>query len=387
MSPRGTGGASADASVPVTADAEAERRELLRRVCETPAPTGDEGARAARVRALLEAEGLEPWTDPEGSVLVRIPGGRGPRVALVAHLDTVFGPDAGVRVREGEDGRWRAPGIGDNSASVAVTLRIALEAARGRLEDRPRLLLAFTVGEEGLGDLRGARGVVRDHREGIDLFVAIDGHLGTVVDAGVGSRRFRVGFEAEGGHSWGDYPSPSAVHALGDAVHALARLPVPQAPRSSMNVGQVGGGSSINAIAEEAWLSLDLRSLDPDVLDGLATEAEKRVRSVARRHEVRVRIDAVGDRPAGRSDRGALAAAAVAALRDAGHPARRGASSTDANAAMAAALPAICLGVYRGGDAHRRSEWLWPESLGEGEAVLRGLLARLAAGEADAAGG
>jgi acetylornithine deacetylase/succinyl-diaminopimelate desuccinylase-like protein len=356
----------------------AELRSLLKRVCETPAPTFAEEARAELVAALLREADLAPERDEVGNVLAEIPGGRGPRTALVAHLDTVFGADVDVTVREAGDGRWCAPGIGDNSASVAVLLHLAAEAGRGRLRERPPLLLAFTVGEEGLGDLRGARRLVADRADRLDAFLAIDGHLGSIVDAGVGSTRLRVEFAADGGHAWGDYPSPSAVHALGDAIHALTRVPVPTVPRSSLNVGQVGGGSAINAIAASSWATLDLRSLDADVLAEIAAEAEKRLRSVARRHRVEARVERVGERPAGRSDDGRLAQAASEVLRRHGLEPRLGASSTDANAAMAAGVPALCLGVYAGGGAHRAGEWLDPDSLTVGASVLRGLLARLA---------
>lgn len=353
-------------------------RALLRRVCETPAPTFAEDARAALVAHELAAAGLRPWRDEVGNVLAEVPGGRGPRVALVAHIDTVFGPEVDVTVREGDDGRWCAPGIGDNSASVAVLLALAHDVAQGSVATRPPLLLAFTRGEEGLGDLRGARHLVATRGATIDRFLAIDGHLGSIVDAGVGSYRARARFAGPGGHAWGDYPSPSAVHALGDAVHALTRLPVPESPRASLNVAQVGGGTAINAIAEEAWLTVDLRALTASALAGLRGEAEKRLRSVARRHRVDLTLDTLGERPAGRSDDGTLTSMVSDALRAAGASVRVGASSTDANAAMVAGIPAVCFGVYRGGDAHRLGEWLDPASLATGQEVLAGVIARLA---------
>ncbi len=367
----------------VDASEDAQLRSLLKRVCETPAPTFDEGARAVLVEELLRASGAAPRRDAAGNVLAWLPGGHGPTVALVAHLDTVFASDVDVRVREANERCWKAPGIGDNSASVAQLLHLAAQAGQGALTDRPRLLLGFTVGEEGLGDLRGARRLVADVGADLDAFVAVDGHMGSVVDAGVGSRRLRASFAARGGHSWGDYPAPSAVHALGDAVHALTRIPVPGAPRSSLNVGQVGGGSAVNAIAASSWLMLDLRSLDRATLDALRAEADKRLRSVARRHRVELVVEAVGDRPAGRSDDGWLASTAGDVLRAHGLESRLAASSTDANAAMAAGIPAVCLGVYDGGHAHRLDEWLDPTSLAIGASVLRDLLARLAEGRGD----
>lgn len=343
---------------------------LLREICETPAPTFAEGARAELIARLWREAGLEPVLDAVGNVVAEAPGGAGPRVLVAAHLDTVFqGADVTVR-RDGE--RLCAPGIGDNSASLAVLSRYAQELAAH--PERPRLTLAATVGEEGMGDLRGMRELMRAP-ERWEMVVALDGHLGTVVDRSVGAKRFEVAFRARGGHSWGDYPSPSAVHALGDAIHALTRISVPREPRSSLNVGQVWGGTSVNAIAQEACLTLDVRSLDAEVLAGLEAEALTRLRRVARRQRVTLETEPVGDRPVALSENTTLVRAAKRALESAGLAARTAASSTDANAAMAARLPAVAFGVYRGGDAHRASEWLEPESLVVGyEAFARFML-------------
>lgn len=357
--------------------ADARLLSWLRRVTETPAPPFGEAARAALVEEGLRKAGLRPERDATGNVLAELPGERASRVALVAHLDTIFPEGTDVTVQDAGDGCWRAPGIGDNSASVALLLHLAFDLAASDGSGVPHVLLAFTVGEEGEGDLRGARGLVAERGDRMDAFVAVDGHLGAVVDAAVGSLRYRAALRGPGGHSWGDYPSPSAVHALGDAVHALQRLPLPEAPRSSVNVGQVEGGTGINAIAEEAWLTLDVRSLHDEVLEGLGREAERRLDEVARRHRVELDLRRVGSRPAGRSDDGRLRDAAVAALAEAGVEAHVMASSTDASAAVAAGVPAICFGVYRGGNAHRLSEWLDPRSLVAGERALRALLRRL----------
>ena len=349
--------------------------ELLRRICETPAPTFAEAERGALIASLWREAGLEPETDAVGNVLAALPGGQGPRVLVAAHLDTVFAADTDLRVRA-EGARLLAPGIGDNSASLAL---LCAYAERPTDAPRPRLTLAATVGEEGLGDLYGMRALMEARARDFDLMVALDGHLGTVVDRAVGSKRFEIMFRALGGHSWGDYPSPSAVHALGDAIHALTRTPVPREPRSSLNVGQVAGGSSVNAIAERANFNLDLRSLERETLEGLEREALRRVRRVARQHGVELDVRPVGDRPVAPSANEALVRAARRALESAGVQARTAASSTDANAAMAAGLPAICFGVYRGGDAHRASEWLEPASLLEGYRAFEALLLELSA--------
>ena len=366
----GTSGVMTDQSRP--------RRALLdtlTAITETAAPTFDESRRAALVCERWREAGMDAAFDDVGNVIAVVPGGRGPRVVLAAHLDSVFGPEVDVRVRK-EEGRWRAPGIGDNAASLAVLTHLLLDLPPDA--ERPRLAVVATVGEEGLGDLRGARHAVETLGDEHDLFVAVDGHLGVITDRAVGSRRYEARFRGRGGHAWGDYPAPSAVHAAGDAIARLIRVNVPDRPRSSLNVGQMWGGTSVNAIAEEAGFNLDLRSIERAALDVLADVAVQRIEAVAREHGCTVEVRKVGDRPVGTADNRALVAAARAALESVGETPRLAAGSTDANAAMAAGVPAIAFGVYRGGDAHRLEEWIEPESLNAGSVALRELLRRLA---------
>ena len=353
-----------------------ELTDLLQTICETPAPTFSEAARGERVAQLLREMGFAPHTDEVGNVTAEIAGGGGPRMLIAAHLDTVFGADTDVRVRTvGE--RLAAPGIGDNSASLAVALFYLRALRRGVYTSYPRLTFAATVGEEGLGNLRGIRALMAARARDFDAVVALDGHLGALISASVGSKRFEVTFNARGGHSWGDFPSPSATHALGEGVVTLARLPLSEQPRSSYNVGQVWGGTGVNAIAETAGFNLDLRSTDASVLERLARDAHRRLHKVADKHGVRLETRLIGDRPTAFAPNEGLVRAAQAALLEVSVRARLAASSTDANAAMAAGLPAIAFGVYRGGDAHRLSEWLEPASLVTGVAALDRLLARL----------
>ena len=353
-------------------------KALLRAFTEVPAPPFAEAERSAAVAAAWRALGLTVEVDELGDVVAELPGGEGPRVLLAAHLDTVFAAGTDVRVRELEDGRWAAPGVVDDGAGLAMLTVLAEEAAAGRLGRLPRVTLAATVGEEGLGDLRGARRVVAARADRTDVFVAVDGGLGQVVSGGVGSRRLEARFGARGGHAWGDRGAPSAVHAMGDAIHALIRVELPDDPRSSLNVGLAVGGSSVNAIAEAASLTVDVRSVDPDALALLVARVEQRLRSVARRHRVELTLAVVGDRPAGRTADDRLLAAACAALARAGVEAKVAPSSTDANAAVVAGIPAIGFGVARGGDAHRVGEWVDPESLLVGWRALGYLLGELA---------
>lgn len=298
-------------------------------------------------------------------------------MVLAAHLDSVFGSEVDVRVRR-EPGRLSAPGAGDNAASLAVLTRLLQDMSVAPV--RPRLLVAATVGEEGVGDLKGARQLVADIGADCDHFVAIDGHLGVVTHQAVGSVRYEASFTGPGGHSWGDYPGPSAVHVAGEAVACLAAIDVPFEPRSSLNVGQLWGGTSINAIAEKAGFNLDLRSVDPDTLETLVSAAtvavDRAVRGSGCTHAMRV----IGRRPAATVDNQVLLAAARRALDKVGLPLKVSAGSTDANAAMARAISAVAFGVYRGGGAHRLEEWVDPASLDVGLRALCHLLEELATG-------
>ncbi len=350
--------------------------ELLKQICEISSPTFYEQQRAQFISTLWQKMGLEPSIDSVGNVLATLKGD-GPRVLLAAHLDTVFDADTDVSIKEKAD-RWYAPGIGDNSASLAV-LSYYLETSLREGLSYPNLTLAATVGEEGLGDLRGIREVLK-HQD-FDMVIAVDGHLGTIVNKAVGSKRFEVSFMAKGGHSWGDYPSPSAIHALAEAIHSLGKMVIPQDPRSSFNIGQIEGGTSVNAIAEGAWFNLDLRSLDTTVLESLEQDALRRIRRAARDHQVEVSIKPVGDRPAGTSQNTDLVEKAKQVLHDLDISSKITASSTDANAAMTLGIPAISFGVYYGGDAHRLSEWLEPKSLATGFLALEGLMKQLSAVE------
>ena len=347
--------------------------DMVLRLAQTSAPTFQEVERAALVEDMWRETGLEPERDAVGNVIATVPGGSGPTVLVAAHLDSVFPRETDVTVRVAGE-RLEGAGVGDNATSLAV-LTAYLRELPAR---RPRLVVAATVGEEGAGDLRGARHVVEGWEGKIDHFVALDGHLGSICHQGVGSRRHEVTMTAAGGHSWGDYPSPSAIHAVGEAISRLARLSVPKDPRSSLNVGLVWGGTSVNSIAARAGFALDLRSIDQHTLDLLWEASENEIRASAASAGCSMELQQIGDRPAGTSENGTLVAAARAALEAAGLKASLAAASTDANAAMARGMSAIAFGAYRGGGAHTLDEWVDASSLVTGLAVFRDFMGRVA---------
>jgi tripeptide aminopeptidase len=339
-------------------DAAAERAIAdAQRICAVPAPTFAEGPRGELVAALLaEAGAPAVETDAVGNVIGKFgpthPEGGAPPVAFAAHLDTVFA--AGTEIAFTRDGdRLAAPGIGDNSLGVAGLLHLARHL-RDRTLTRPVWLVA-TVGEEGLGDLRGAKALVNQHE--LAGFVAVEGTMmDSLVVGAVGSLRFRVTARAPGGHSWSDRGAPSAIHAL---VRMLgAALDVVPADRDDVafNVGTIEGGTTVNAIAAEASALLDLRCGDDDDLRAIAED----VLGTLRADGVTVEVEQLGHRPGGALPAGhpLLDCARRARERAGLPPAEETASSTDANAAYGAGVPAITVGLSTGGNVHRLDEYL-----------------------------
>ena len=341
--------------------------DLLTRIAQTPAPTFQEGARASLLSELWSAAGHRVSIDDVGNVMAKLGPERGRALTLAAHLDTVFSAQTNVTVRR-HGARLVGPGVGDNSASLAVVTAFLRGLDVGSLK-RPLWVVA-NVGEEGLGDLKGAKHLLQAHAQQMAAFVAVDGYLGVAVTRAVGVRRYRVSFSGPGGHSWGDQ-APSTLHALGMAITALYSLPLPLSPRTTMNVGLAAGGTSVNSIAGSSELLLDLRSLDASHLSSLDARARHAIEGAARQVGVSVSLTLAGDRPGGDLNSDELLGLARNAAQGSGIDLRSAASSTDANAAVPHGLPAIALGVYRGGHAHREDEWVQLDSLDIGLGVLR----------------
>ncbi len=330
-------------------------------LAEIPAPTFAERQRAEYVAGCLrrlELDGVE--IDRAGNVLGCLGAGLPePGVAFLAHMDTVFPIETGLHVTRRE-GRLHGPGIGDNSAGL-MGLLLALEAMRsaGLQPSRPIWAVA-TTGEEGLGDLCGARTAIQTLRDRVGHVVAIEGALlGRVTHAGVGSLRWRVRFSGPGGHSWHDFGRPSAINAAALAIADLTRLSVPVEPRTTLNVGTIEGGIGVNVIPSEASFLLDMRSIDARALKELVRQAEHVVRRASEREGVEVEIATVGDRPAGSIPREhPLVQTASTVLRHFGIEPRYDAASTDANVPLSQGIPAITVGVTHGGGIHTEDEWL-----------------------------
>lgn len=324
-------------------------------ICEIPAPPFKEQARAERYRDLFREIGLvNVRIDREGNVLGERPG-RAPRphVVVSAHLDTVFPEGTDVRVKR--DGSvLRGPGIADDCRGLAVVLGVARAIVRLDLETPGTITFVGTVGEEGLGDLRGVKHLFAEELKGrVDRFVSVDGTGHGITHVGVGSRRYRVTFTGPGGHSFGAFGLANPVHALGRAIARVADFDVPTQPKTTFNVGRVGGGTSVNAIAYDAWMEVDMRSADAAALKALdarfldavdAALADENARWDSRG---RLSVDpaVVGDRPAGSTPATSpIVRAALAVSQALGLQAGLGEGSTDANAPMALGIPAITIG-------------------------------------------
>lgn len=358
------------------ADTFAQRRQELIDLClqvqQIPAPTGNEHQRAHWVADRLRPLGLAVTVDDLPNVYARVPGQAAqPALLVSAHLDTVFPRETDLTVRHASaQRRIYGPGIGDNSAGVASLLMLA--ATLSQLPPPPvDIWLVANCGEEGLGDLRGMRAAVDRLQSQLGASIVIEGTgLKRVVHRALGSQRFRISVQAPGGHSWSDFGAASAVHVLVQLAAELARLAPPGNPRTSFNIGRISGGTSVNTIAQQAELELDLRSESPAALQTIVNQVEsivQRYRTANWQEQgVTTLLEKIGDRPGGQlAAAHPLVRAAYRSLASCGSTAqpKLNLSSTDANIPLSRGVPAVCIGITEGGNAHRLEEWITPDFL------------------------
>jgi tripeptide aminopeptidase len=359
-------------------------------ICSIPAPPFGEEERARHLLEKFKELGLErTCLDEEGNCIgLRKGRSLSPLLVVSAHLDTVFPSTTDFRVRR-DNGKLYCPGIADDGCGLAALLALlkALEACS--IETEGSLLFVGTVGEEGEGDLRGARHLLtRGKWSGkIDAFISFDGP-GTdrITHAALGSRRYRVRMKGSGGHSWGDFGIANPVHAIGCAIARLASYPAPREPRTTFNVGRVEGGSGINVIPEEATMDVDLRSASPEELQRLdaffrrcAREAVDDENTARRNGDPPLELDLrlIGDRPSGETPpESTIVRLAEEATRFFGYRPRLDRSSTDSNIPISMGIPAITLGAGgTSGESHTLAEWFDPK--GRDIGLKRGLLIML----------
>lgn len=359
--------------------AQAHMLDLTKTIQQIAAPTGAEKARADWVEAYFRRLNLiDVSQDAVYNVYARIPGeAASPLLMVSAHTDTVFPQETDLTLQLDEPGRVAAPGIGDNSAGVAGLLVLAETLLQ--LPTPPvDIWLVANTNEEGLGDLKGMRAAVdrlQTLEGGIGACIVIEGMgLGRIVHQALGVHRYLISASAPGGHSWGDFGSASAIHALTQLAAEVTRMKAPKEPRTSFNIGKFNGGTSINTIAQHAAFELDLRSTDSAMLNRI----DDHVQGLVRRHQenqtrwqsgVRFEVTPIGNRPAGEIDGThpmvqALSQIFVHIGVEERFDVRI--SSTDANIPLSRGIPAVCIGLTEGADAHRISEWIYTEPLAKG---------------------
>ena len=337
------------------------------RLCEIPAPPFGEAARAQAYAAAFRAAGLKNVRiDREGNVLGERPGkSTSPHLVMSAHLDTVFPEGTDVRVtRKGSV--LHGPGIGDDCRGLAVLLAVVRALDAGKVDTVGPISFVGTVGEEGLGDLRGVKALFAETLKGrIHRFVSVDGSGYGITNVSVGSRRYRVTFRGPGGHSYDDFGAANPAHALGRAISLIADLQVPVRPRTTFSVGRIGGGTSVNAIAAEVWMEVDLRSSDAPALAALDARFQQAVQRALTlenerwkaRGRLTVSIDAIGDRAAGRiPDDAPIVRTAMAVTRAVGLTPQLEEGSTDSNVPMNLGIPAITVATGPATGTHTLQE-------------------------------
>jgi len=357
------------------------------RLTEIPAPTFQESERAAAIKVLLSAVGLEVSIDKTGNVIGLLRGAADKEVVVLsAHLDTVFPAGTEVKVHR-EGSRMTAPGISDNGAGLVALVAVARAIHEARIQPQRSILFVANVGEEGEGNLRGMRAVVDAYRDRLKAVIVLDGSsVDHVTTKALASRRVEVVITGPGGHSWSDFGIPNPINALVRGSVRFISTRVPASPRTTFNLGQIEGGTSVNSIPHEARLKVDLRSereeeltrMESALRDCVAAGVRDELEAARDRSKGKLQwnLGSLGDRPGGEL---AANSPLLAALRVAdefiGNQSRVERASTDANIPLSVGIDAIAIGAGgNGGGAHSLQEWY--ESDGR-EAGLRRVLLTL----------
>lgn len=333
-----------------------------------PAPTFDEGKRAHYIKELFAAETLQDIElDPVGNVYARLPGNSlAPPLIVSAHLDTVFPITTDLTPHRTEE-RIYGPGIGDNSTGVAGLFGLLWALKAQEITLPGDLWLVANVCEEGMGDLVGMRAVMDRFGGNVRAYIILEGMaLGQVYYRGLNVERYRLTVNTPGGHSWVDYGHPSAIHILANVINQLVQFNLPSKPRTTLNVGTIQGGVSINTIAPSAALELDLRSESPTTLAAQVRRLKTLVESY-RQPEVQLKLEQIGLRPGGALPTNHwLVRLAQESLHKQGLQPVFNIGSTDANIPLSRGYPAVCIGMTTGSGAHTCGEYILTRPLAAG---------------------
>ena len=352
-----------------------ESYDLLLELAQIPAPSNHEEKRAEFCKAWLEKQGAEGVYIDEALNVVYPVGCTDdkPIAVFMAHSDVVF-PDTDRLPLKVENGRIYCPGIGDDTADVVALLMAAKYIAQNHLQPKEYgVLLVVNSGEEGLGNLKGVRKIVADYGSRIREFISFDAHNCMGVNRAVGSRRYRVEFDTEGGHSYNAFVNRNAIACLASMIDALYGVKVPEKGKTTYNVGTISGGTSVNTIAQHAEMLYEFRSDERESLDIMERHFRAAV-EFYRAKGIRVTVTQVGDRPcSGDVDeekmKELMARASAASLCHYGQEITYGPGSTDCNIPLSVGIPAVCVGCYFGAGAHTREEYVEISSLLPGQKV------------------
>jgi len=343
------------------------------RLTEIPAPSFEEERRAQAVKEILSSEGFSVFTDKVGNVIGELRGTQDKEVVLLAaHLDTVFPAGTEIKVRR-EGDRLLAPGISDNGTGLAGMLAVARAMQAAKIKPLRTILFAANVGEEGEGNLRGMRALIDAYGPRLHAVIVLDGSgIDHVTTKALASRREEVVISGPGGHSWSDFGMPNPINALVRGSVRFINTKVPTAPRTTFNLGQIEGGTSVNSIPYQVTLKVDLRSENEDEITRMESALRDCVAAGVKdemdnardrtRGKLEWRINLIGSRPGGELRQDSVL---LDALRNAddfvANKSRNERSSTDANIPLSMGIDAIAIGAGgNGGGAHSLQEWYEP---------------------------
>ena len=370
----------------VKEDAEHTLEQQLKLV-KIPSPSNHEEEKAKYFKELMEAEGCSAEIDDVWNVFTRIKGtGEGPTVCITAHTDTVFPLDTPLEITE-KDGRYTCPGIGDDTRGLAEILSILRTIKKCGLKPKGDIIIGSNVCEEGLGDLKGTRNFFKNHAKEVDGFISIDGIGSVVIYGGTGSLRYRVTFRGPGGHSYGSFGLVNPIFAMGRAINNISEIRTPLSPKTTFCVGVVEGGMSVNSIASECSMLVDLRSDGKNELDELNQKFQACIKKAVedennrwteerkvkqggmgwcfdRNARITVELELLGNRPVGNQpiDCPIVQAAADACNVMGTAPEYMPNGSTDANIPISLGIPAISVnGGGKSAGMHSTKEWFEPK--------------------------
>ena len=355
------------------------------RLTEIPAPPFQEAPRAAALKELLAEAGLSVQIDKAGNVIGELRGVNEKEIVIVsAHLDTVFPAGTEVKVHR-EGSRMTAPGISDNGTGVVALLALARAVRFARLKPQRTILFVGDVGEEGEGNLRGMRALVDAYRSNLKAVIVLDGSsTDHVTTKALASRRLEASITGPGGHSWSDFGMPNPINALVRGSVRFINTKVPASPRTTFNIGQIEGGTSVNSVPYEARLKVDIRSESEDELTRLESALRECIAAGVRdemdsardrsKGKLEWKVELLGSRPGGElASDSPLLAALRAADELVGNVSRIERSSTDANIPLSMGIDALSIGAGgNGGGAHSLQEWY--DSAGREAGLKRTLL-------------